>query len=70
MPRTGDPARVPLVGLAHVDELDLAVVDQLLRALGVDVDVRGMKGVRHGRDRGYDGQPSGYLCKLPGRWMT
>ena len=35
----GDAARLPLVGLAHVDELRLAALDQLLHALRLEVEL-------------------------------
>src|SRR5512132_80008 len=47
VPRAGDPARVVLVGLAHVDQLDLAALERGADLVGVDVDVVGMEGVGH-----------------------
>ena len=43
----GDPARLVLVGLADVDELDLAALVRGADLVGVDVDVLGVEGVRH-----------------------
>ena len=37
--RAGDAAGLPLVGLAHVDELRLAALDQLLHALRLEVEL-------------------------------
>src|SRR4051794_9494863 len=47
VPRAGDPARLVLVGLAHVDELDLATLVRGKDLLGIDVDVLGVEGVSH-----------------------
>ena len=45
--RAGDPARLVLVGLAHVDQLDLAALERGADLVGVDVDVVGVEGVGH-----------------------
>ena len=37
--RSSDPARVPLVGLADVDQLHLAAVDELLDALWLEIEL-------------------------------
>ena len=49
--RAGDPARLVLVGLAHVDQLDLAALERGADLSGVDVDVVGVEGVGHASTR-------------------
>ena len=58
--RAGDPARLVLVGLAHVDQLDLAALVRGADLVGVDVDVVGVEGVGHALAKPYGRGPRAF----------
>ena len=62
-----------LVGLAHVDELDLAALVGGADLVGVDVDVLGVEGVGHAEARegsaGYGRGPRSF-GPAPASWAT